>query len=306
MSLDYGPRRFRLRFDAYLRPELETENRKRVRALPEPSGSDDPDLVGAAQARFARVEDEVQAMVRAQARRLERALSSRRTWSVADFDTYVRRHPLVTLLARRLVWSAVDARGARVATFVVDESGGLIDPAYDEVAIPEGARVRLVHAAELDEEERARWGGLLAEFRIISPFPQLDRPVLAMDPKDRKRKSLRVLPEMSVAPGPLHGVLNAAGWEKGKEEKGVIRFFYKRFADFGLTGVLKIVPGIDPGGRVRAHQHVEEVFFIEKKRLGWGELERIPPTDVPPIAVSEVLRDVGELALASSEPKKET
>jgi hypothetical protein len=107
-------------------------------------------------------------------------------------------------------------------------------------------------------------------------------------------------------PGPLHGVLNQAGWEKGREERGIIRYFYKRFDDFGLSAVIKVTPGLDPGGKVRAHQRVEEVFFIAKKRLGWGEIDRIAPSEVPAIAISEALRDVSELAAVSTEPKVPT
>lgn len=307
---DYGPRRFTLRISSALKVEVtpidddaptSSKDRPQVlHGLPVPRKTDDREKVDSAKRAFETLRVELEKTLRIQSVRLEHALSSGRLWDSGAWDQHLRRHPVLKHLAQRLVWAAFEEDAvAPTFTFVVDEADLLMNVNLDRVELIEG-KVGLVHPAELDSRAREAWMTVLRDFEIIQPFQQLARPVFGVPKSDADGDTLRDYSKLPIAPGPLHGVLNRAGWVKSVPEDMRVLSFHKRFETQNVTGVIKLDPGLYITGAGDELQTPVEAFFIRERAMGWDEPDRVPLTDVGSIAISEVLNDLDALTTAAA------
>jgi len=233
-------------------------------------------------------------------RRLERALSTGRDWSVADWRHWLFDHPLIRPLLRGLVWAQRDAEGSTV-TFTVDDADALCDVDGEPVALDLRERVFLVHPAELSTDERAAWGEHLAEHERLPSFAQLARPVRSVDPVDLEGATLRAFARRPTPTRVLRAALHRAGWRPGEPDERVrVRHFVKTFGGAALHAVLVVDPGI---GRDAAEQTPTEAFFSRELPGGvtFEQAPRVPLREVSPVARSEVLHDLAALGDLESE-----
>ena len=239
---------------------------------------------------------EADATVKAQTLRLEHALSGGRLWDPAAWEANLVKHPLLSPLVRALVWAAFDDDGPPVA-FVVDgadpEKGVLRTEDGEAFDLPE-TKIGLVHPVELSAETRARWLAILAEAKLVPPFPQLTRAIHLLPASDADGDALTSYPKRAIAPGPLHGILNRAAWIKSMPEDMRVHHFHKRFETQGVTGVIRLDPGLSVQMGDDTPQTAIEAFFIREKGLGL-DIDKLALTDVPKVAVSEVLHDLAAL-----------
>ncbi|MEV5827399.1 DUF4132 domain-containing protein [Spirillospora sp. NPDC052242] len=174
VTVDYGRRRFTVRFDARLRPVVIDEDGVLRKSLPKPGKRDDPRLAPAAHAAFGELRKKVADAAAVQIIRLEDAMRTGRAWTPEEFRDYAVRGPLVRQIARRLVWLADEDGGA--TAFRIAEDGTFAD-AEDDVFAPSGAaRITVAHPARLGAAA-GTWAGVLADYELLQPFPQLDHPV---------------------------------------------------------------------------------------------------------------------------------
>ncbi|MGI5208816.1 DUF4132 domain-containing protein [Spirillospora sp. CA-108201] len=298
MTLDYGPRRFLVRFDEQLKPFVADEDGRRRKSLPKPGAQDDPELAPAAFKAFAGLKKDVRAVAADQLRTLERAMVARRRWTPAEFGEYIVRHPLVWHIARRLVWLAEDGRTA--AAFRIAEDRTLADAGDDAFALPESARVGIAHPLDLGEAVKA-WSEVFADYEIVQPFPQLARPVHALTEQERGSGRLERFEGLKVPFGKVLGLVKL-GWDRGVPlDAGVERWIYRRVAD-DRYAVIQLDPGIAVGAvdATGDHQVLDVVWFAQEPtdfriRVGtplrFGELH--------PVTASEILSDLTTLAEAA-------
>ncbi|RSN53921.1 DUF4132 domain-containing protein [Actinomadura sp. WAC 06369] len=177
VTVDYGRRRFTVRFDARLRPVVTDEDGVLRKSLPKPGKRDDPRVAPAAHAAFGELRKKVADAAALQIARLEDAMRTGRTWTPEQFRDYAVRGPLVRQIARRLVWLADEDGGA--TAFRIAEDGTFAD-AGDDVFTPSGAaRITVAHPARLGAAA-GTWAGILADYELLQPFPQLDHPVWSL------------------------------------------------------------------------------------------------------------------------------
>jgi len=304
---DYGPRSFRMRISNELRVEVLMEDGETVlHGLPPPRKTDDAQKVDAAKRAFEQLRAELEKTLRVQSTRLEHALSSGRLWDSVAWEKHLYKHPVLKHIVNRLVWAGFEEDAdAPSVTFIVDESGKLMNQSLDAVdQLPEG-KIGLVHPAELDDETRKAWATALSDFEIIQPFNQLGRPVRGIPSSDADGEALTDFTKQPIAPGPLHGVLNRAGWIKSMPEEDLrIYHFHKRFETQNVTGVIRLDPGLVVTGYGEEPQTATEAFFIREKGMGYEDPDRVPLTDVGSIAISEVLYDLETLANAGSSSER--
>lgn len=293
-SFDYGPRRFQLRVGPDLRPELVDEDGAVLHGLPPARKTDDAAKVTVAKRALEVARADLDATLKAQAARLEHALSNGRLWEPETWRTNLVAHPVLVRLVRRLVWASFDDEGPPI-TFVVDATGTPRLEDGEELELPEG-KIGLVHPVELSAETRTRWQAVLGEAKLAQPFPQLARPIYLLPASDADGDTLASYEKRPIAPGPLHGVLNRAGWVKSVPEDMRVHHFHKRFETQGVTGVIRLDPGLSVQMGDDTPQLPAEAFFIREKGMGWDDLEKLPLTDVPKVALSEVLHDLDILA----------
>ena len=108
------------------------------------------------------------------ARRLERALSSGRSWRLDLWRAIFLENPLLRDLARRLVWIASPEKIA----FRPPKGRGELEDVFGSrvVGLGERSAVKLAHPLELDPDELGLWRERIPELGR-QPFPQLHRLV---------------------------------------------------------------------------------------------------------------------------------
>jgi hypothetical protein len=102
---------------------------------------------------------------------LERAMLTGRVWTLAAFDVVWAKHPLMSHLARGVVW-----RSGGVC-FRLAEDGTFADDRDAKVSLAEDAAITVAHPIELDDETLARWRAVFADYEIIAPIDQLSRTI---------------------------------------------------------------------------------------------------------------------------------
>lgn len=286
----YGARTFMLEVDDTMRMSVVAEDDgTRMPRLPKAWKDDDAALVSEAQADFVRLKRDIEAMLPVQARRLEGALSAGREWTLLGWTEHVRRHPLMQIIARRLIWAAY--RGdTRIKSFRLDDQDEITDQNDDACRIPETCGVRLAHPADMSEAERGAWQELFADYEIMPPFAQLARPAFTLSDGQRLGTSFSAFNHDPADIGPLHGRFNRADWIKGNVDDDVrVRTFRKYFAD-GMSATAHLTPGFHPAGHDDGPQSVTHVEFRNRSRMV------VALKDVPPAVMSEVIYDLNQVA----------
>ncbi|NDU73908.1 DUF4132 domain-containing protein [Actinomadura sp. DSM 109109] len=298
MTLDYGPRRFHVRFDEQLRPFVTDEGGAPRTSLPKPGAKDDPELAPAAHKAFAGLKKDVRTVAADQLRRLEQAMVTRRRWTAAEFGEYIVRHPLVWHIARRLVWLAED--GGTATAFRVAEDRTFADAADEAFALPGTASVGVAHPLDLGGTVQ-EWAEVFADYEITQPFLQLARPVHALTEQERGSGRLERFEGLKLPFGDVLGLVKR-GWERGTPlDAGVERWIHRHVADRRY-----VVIDLDPGFAVGAldatgdHQVLEYVWLAEEPTDFWPA-KGTPLTfgELHPVTASEILSDLTALAEAA-------
>jgi hypothetical protein len=291
LLLDYGPRRFRVGLDEQLRPFVSDEDGKPRKSLPKPGKSDDAERAEAAYKRFAQLKKDLRSVAKDQIGRLESAMISGRTWSVADFDRYFVRHPLVWHLARRLVWVA-EADGAPTA-FRIAEDRTLTDVDDEDFTLADDATIRVAHPALLDDVDS--WSEVLADYEILQPFDQLARPVLTFTDDELKTGRLERFEGVTVEVGRILG-MTKRGWRRATPEDAGV----EPGIAYPLPGGGYAIAELDPGVWVGAisecpDQTLRQVYLSDSESYWYREERRSFPTDIDAVTASEVLGSLARL-----------
>jgi hypothetical protein len=291
LVLDYGPRRFTVRFDEALKPFVHDEDGKPRKALPKPGKHDDAAIAGDAYRRFAELKKDLRTVAADLVKRLETAMVDGREWTQANFREYYVDHALSGHLARRLVWTAEHA-GART-DFRVAEDGTFSD-VDDETFTPASeATVRLAHPALLAPEAVGAWSELLADYEILQPFDQLNRPVHRFTPKELATGRLTRFEGATVETGRILG-MTARGWDRSGPMDGGV----EPSISYPLPGGGSIIVDLNPGiyvGSVSAfpEQTLDGVYLSGLEVHGSHGGTR--PEDLDPVVVSEALTGLARL-----------
>ncbi|MFJ4582469.1 DUF4132 domain-containing protein [Streptomyces echinatus] len=291
--IDYGPRQFTVSFDEQLRPSVRDADGKQRKALPAPGVKDDPELAPAERRRFAALKKDVRTVATDQVRRLQAAMVTQRTWTMAEFRQLFVDHPLVWHLVRRLVW--IGAADGLVTAFRVAEDRTFADVHDDELTLPGEATVRVAHPLHLAGDLEA-WSELFADHEILQPFPQLGRTVHALTEEEAAGHRLTRFEGAKVPVGKLLG-LTKRGWERGEpQDAGVERWFHRRIDDDHY-----LVIGLDEGIAVGAldvfpDQTFEYVWLDSAPGDYWRSGRyTLRFGDLDPVIASEILADLTEV-----------
>jgi hypothetical protein len=289
---DFGPRRFRFVLGPDFKPLVRDEAGKLKGDLPRPGSRDDPEKAGAALRDWKLLKKQVREVARVQAQRLEQAMIAGRRWPVADFETFLVRHPLLTNLARLLLWGGFDEQGKLVRAFRVTEEGGYAD-VEDRPCTLEGlAAVGLAHPLHLGERERSAWGQVFGDYEIIPPFPQLGRRVHLLELGEKQGYELTRFGEAQVQAVAVLGILKKHGWRDSRWEPGLgLQGHYKRFPGPDVTAVVRLQSASGDSYRV------ESACFLEGLvEEGSAPGAKVRLGEVDPVVVSEVLGTLNVLA----------
>ncbi|GAB7039400.1 hypothetical protein JCM9533A_32500 [Catenuloplanes niger JCM 9533] len=125
-----------------------------------------------ARARLAAIRRIARASASLHVARLERAMRTGRRIPVAIFLDRFATHPWMTHLAQRLVWGVFDG-DTLTATVRVAEDGTLATVDDAPFVPAASSEVTVLHPVWFDPR---RWTEVFADYALLQPFPQLDRP----------------------------------------------------------------------------------------------------------------------------------
>lgn len=253
---------------------------------------------------------DIDKMLGAQSERLDRQFLARRTWRYGEWRERYLDHPLVGTLARRLLW-VVDG------TAVGHADGAL--RTLTDAPVDGGAEVTLWHPVGREPAEVVAWRDWLERHAITQPFKQAHREVYLLTDAERAthtysnrfaahvvrqhqfhslaavrgwRNRLRLCVDDSAPPAtrelPQWG-LRAEYWVQGDgEEYGVDTTESGTFLRL-RTDQVRFYPIDAPENS--AHCYGGEAYSMWL-RDGQDPVDPVPLDEIPPIVLSEVLRDV--------------
>lgn len=215
--------------------------------------------------------------------RLEQAMVKGREWKAADFETFLVKHPLLRPLVGTLVWSA----GGKT-TFRVAEDGTYANEKDVPYKLPKTAKVQIAHPLDLSAKLRESWGTIFGDYEILTPFPQLGRPIHQLAPKEAKEDNLA--PRFAKREWPARafaGMLKTRGWQHGSPgDGGYVTEHLKELR--GLTVVIEH-NGYGIGGfEYTDPQEISTIYFLPSR----DSTKRLKLGKVDARVLSEVLYDL--------------
>lgn len=287
LLLDFGPRQFVVNFDESLLPYVKDADGKRLKDLPKPGAKDDEALAGAAFAQYKDLKKQAKSVASVQVKRLEAAMTARRRWASDEFLEFFVQHPLLRHLAQRLIWGVYDSQDTLLAACRIGEDLSLANVEDENYDLPATARIGIAHVLELPAELAAGFGHLLADYRIIQPFPQLTRETYVLRPEDASRNELPEWQGRKVTTGSLLG-LEQRGWNRVVGDGGMVDSFVKQLGPDSTVYL-----AVEEGWFVAGEHDVKEVQEISRVAMSdaesnWQSLDAV--------TFSEMQRDLHLMA----------
>ncbi|MFH8385897.1 DUF4132 domain-containing protein [Kitasatospora sp. NPDC018058] len=248
---------------------------------------------------------DLEKMLTAQSERLDRQFLARRSWRYGPWRQRLVDHPLVGTLARRLIWT-VD--GTACAWL----DGALRTVTGDELAPAADASVELWHPVACPPESVLAWRAVLEGHGVVQPFKQAHREVYLLTAAEEhtrvysNRFAAHVLRQHR-----FHALAAARGWHSQLQLAVDNSFAVPKrlLPEWGLRAEFR-VHGMDADwGENYDHLGTDQVRFYPidapesltqagtgryspVRRAGVQEADPVPLAEVPPLVLSEVLRDV--------------
>lgn len=305
LELSYGPRSFVVTLDTALKPVLRTaDGAKVLKALPTPRQDDDAEAAKEAKKELTAHKKEVKQVVDLQTSRLYEAMCTDRTWPAADWDEFLRAHPLAGRLVQRLVWLDLGPEGSdgfAHSAFRPADDGSLLDRDDDEVVLPADHLVRLAHGSLLDADEREAWRTHLRDYRVTPLFDQLGNlpPDVAL--RDARGEPVHVVDDhlgWVTDTFTIRGALTKRGYQRDQAEDGGWFYRYtKAFDSTGLRAVVEFTGSMLPEENIAAA--VKTLVFEDTRSRSWNARSR-PLEEVPRVLLAETYADYRAVAAAGA------
>jgi len=261
------------------------------------------------------VKKEIETMLSAQSARLESIYLQQRSWPLAVWRERYLDHPLVGTLARRLIWSFTIGHTTTPGIWL---DGKLVDQRRASVPLEAGhTTVALWHPFDQPPELVLDWRVFLEEHRLTQPFKQAHREIYLLTPAEEttrfysNRFAAHLLKQQQ-----FHALCQARGW-KDSLRVLINRSFppsSRTLRQYGLRAEFWVEGAGEEYGRDTnqngsfLYLTTDQVRFypLDAPQLsahpyggGYGPrqpeqrfIEPIPLTEVPPLAFSEIMRDV--------------
>jgi hypothetical protein len=258
---------------------------------------------------------DIRKMLPAQAERIEGLYLERRAWPLPVWRERYLDHPLVGVLARRLVWNFLKGGEAVAGVFAGGEVVGRDGEPLRR--LDETTSVELWHPIRETPEAVTAWRDLLAARGIVQPFKQAHREVYLLTDAERAtrvysnrfaahvirqhqfnalcaargwRNKLRLLVDDEYPPATRHVAawgLRAEFWVEGVGENyGTDTTEAGTFLHL-TTDQVRFYPSAAPQRRAHAGGGG---YYLD--RLAQGAAEPLALDQVPPLVFSEIMRDV--------------
>jgi hypothetical protein len=257
---------------------------------------------------------DISVMLRAQRDRIESLYLDDYSWAFGVWRERYLDHPLVGVVARRLIWRVTDGKAEKLRSFMWHEDR-FVDAAGSPVAIDtDSAIIRLWHPVEVSPDEAMDWRRFIEDRRICQPFKQAHREVcLVADAERQSRTYSNRYAAHIIRQHQFHALCAERGWKNrlrlcvDAEFPAAARHINRHNirAEFWIEGIG--TEANDTGSFL--YLSTDQVRFYPPKapenvsQAGHGPyarkwnpdvppLDPVPLEDVPPLVFSEVMRDI--------------
>ncbi len=220
----------------------------------------------------------------AQSKRLEGTYFGERIWSKENWETYILNHNLMSILANRLVWNKV-ADPSKSFTIQKDK---LIDSNGENIVLKEGDEIQLWHPAIASLNNVLAWRDYFFDNQIKQPFKQAFREVYLLTPAEELTDDHSNRFNGHYLRGnTLYSLGKTRQWKMSYEDAP-----WFKFPNRHMIATLHIT-----SGRILYDNCVTGAISFQEsetevKRFGWYGVPKKSLKDVPPILLSEIMRDV--------------
>jgi hypothetical protein len=245
---------------------------------------------------------ELRGLLSAERSRLEECLAAGVQWSGADWQRFYADHPVTGAPAGALLWEARAADGDGWTAGLPERgAAGWALAGPDGTAAPVGPddRVRLWHPLLADPEDVRRWRAEVTARELRQPFKQVYREVYLLTPAEEATATYSNRFAAHILRFPqARSLMAARGWSAG----------HLGYWDGGYEGeaVRTLPPQDGSAWRARFYyglvERPGEDFYVslcstdqvrfERQPAGRGAWRAADLVEVPPLVLSEALRDV--------------
>lgn len=188
IDLSYGGRAFKVHLDANADISvLDTETHKVVKKLPNARVDEDAFHINMFRDSLTARKKEARKKKREHLKYLEDRFRKMTYWDTASWEKESSQSALHASMASSFVWGIYDDHDTLLTTFYRDPQGKLLDTDYNDISLPEDARITLVHPLDMDPNELGIWSTFIADMERIQLFEQLARRVIIPDEWDTEK-----------------------------------------------------------------------------------------------------------------------
>lgn len=233
---------------------------------------------------------DIEKMISAQKSRIESLYLNSVSWSFSDWKERYLDHPLVGLMAKRLLWTFTPPGTADSVTGIYHD-GQLVDQTGIPLTLSDNITVRLWHPLHELAETVQAWRVFLEERQICQPFKQAHREVYLLTDAEQttgtysNRQAAHILSQAqyrSLAQARRWNVNFLGAWDGGDEGVAVRRLpAFDMRAEFWVSGIY------DETAHEIRYVSTDQVRFYLPHDAG----EPMELVDVQPIVFSEIMRD---------------
>ena len=261
----------------------------------------------------ARVRD-IQKMLRAQRERIDRMFLDPRSWSLEVWRERYLDHPLVGIIARRLIWRFQYGKTIRTG---IDQDGALVDAKGKTLAPHARSKVSLWHPLDGTTKEALAWRSWIETNAVTQPFKQAHREIYLLTDAERetRRYSNRFAAHI-VRQHQLNALCAVRGWKHQTHMRNTydpVEVTHRVLAHWKLRAEYWADTVVVDSGYVEPAQYLstDQVRFLPADSettcaltdgSGWrsADVDSLPLEKVPPLVFSEILRDVDLFVGAAS------
>lgn len=129
---------------------------------------------------------DIQKMLAAQRERIDALHLARKSWPIATWRARYLDHPLVGVVARRLIWVF---RAGKRSTAAIHVGAGLVDISGKPFQPADSATVELWHPIGQSIDEIRAWRAFLEDRQIRQPFKQAHREIYLLTDAERRTRT---------------------------------------------------------------------------------------------------------------------
>jgi Domain of unknown function (DUF4132) len=296
---DYGPRRFFAQLDDELSFALIDSEGKTIAALPEPRKDEDAELVKQIKKNYSAAKKELKTIVKQQQERFYEAMCEQREWLVADWDVFLRQHPVVGRLCQRVIWAQVKEDKV-IRTFRPLADGTLTGPEDTQVEIDPVGRIRVAHDLMVTPEEALRWKNHLADYEVVPLFEQVGKPIYHLPDGAKEQTEIRDFVGHMIEAFKLRGRATKLGYVRGGAEDGGWFYRYqKQFPTLGIEASIEFSGnGLPEENRTVALMGLsfQRTLSDEEVQFGGSGRSHVLLSEVPAVLLSECWNDMKSIS----------